>query len=183
MSTALKTSRKASSGQSPSANDRPTAMLEARERFSLERDDWGALVLVDELGLRHSPVEPVRGFPLSDPDRWISLCDAAGRELVVVEDLATLEPESRSILSEALARREFVPVICRILSMPVDSEPTEWNVETDRGVTTFQLNSADDVRRLAAHRVLVIDARGIRYLIEDTRLLDSLGQRVLERYL
>lgn len=183
MSTALKTTRKASTSQPPCAIEDASAVLEVRESFSLERDDWGALVLVDELGLRHSPVEPVRSFPLSDPDRWISLCDAAGRELVVVEDLATLEPSSRRILSDALARREFVPVICRILSVPVDSEPTEWHVETDRGATTFELNSADDVRRLGAHRVLVVDARGIRYLIDDTRKLDSLGQRVLERYL
>lgn len=163
------------------ALDRGDAAL--RPSFSLDRDDWGALVLVDEEGDRHAPVEPVRGFPLSDPDRWISLCNAEGRELVVVEDLAALEPRSRRILSDELARREFVPVIRRILSMPVDSEPTEWQVETDRGITVFQLNSADDVRRLAANRVLVIDARGIRYLIEDTRLLDALGQRVLERYL
>lgn len=183
MSIALKTSRKASTGDSPSTCAADTALLEPRDSFTLERDDGGALVLIDDEGLRHSPVEPVRGFPLSDPDRWISLCSDSGRELVVVEDLAALEPQSRRILADALALREFVPSVRRILSMPVDSEPTEWHVETDRGTTTFQLNSTDDVRRLGEHRVLVVDARGIRYLFEDTRLLDPLSQRVLERYL
>lgn len=183
MSTALKASRKASTSESPRIGAGGSALLEPRDSFTLERDDWGALVLIDEEGVRHSPIEPVRGFPLSDPDRWVSLCSGSGRELVVVEDLAVLEPKSRRILADELARREFVPLVHRILSLPVDSEPTEWHVETDRGTTTFQLNSVDDVRRLGAHRVLVVDARGIRYLIEDTRLLDPLSQRVLERYL
>ncbi len=151
--------------------------------FSLEHDAWGTLVLVDAKGLRHEPVEPVRGFPISDPDRWISICDAQGRELVWVEDIRALSPETRAVLEHDLARREFVPLIRRILSVPADAEPTEWEVETDRGCARFVLNSVDDVRRLGPHRGLVIDAQGIRYLIDDARQLDPLSRRILERYL
>ncbi len=42
---------------------------------------------------------------------------------------------------------------------------------------------SNDVRRLGPQRALVIDARGLRYLIEDIRSLDALSRRVLERYL
>ena len=152
-------------------------------RFELQHDPTGQLVLVDEHGVRHTGVGPVRSFPISEPDHWISICDSNGRELAVVQDLNTLSPAVRTILEQDLAKREFVPLIRRIVSMPADSEPTEWEVETDRGRTSFELASADDVRRLGPERALVIDARGIRYLIEDIQSLDALSRRVLERYL
>lgn len=152
-------------------------------RFELQHDPAGQLVLVDANGVRHTGVGPVRSFPISEPDHWISICDSNGRELAVVQDLNTLSPAVRTILEQDLAKREFVPLIRRIVSVPSDSEPTEWEVETDRGRTRFELASADDVRRLGAERALVIDARGIRYLIEDIRSLDALSRRVLERYL
>ncbi len=106
-----------------------------------------------------------------------------GRELAVISDLATLDEPAREALESDLARREFVPQVRRILSVPVDSEPTEWEVETDRGRTRFLLNSGDDVRRLGPHRALIVDAQGIRYLIDDTRALDALSRRIVERYL
>ncbi len=151
--------------------------------FDLQHDAWGRLVLIDAEGVRHWPVEPVRGFPISDPDHWVSICDSEGNELVSIEDAMTLTPEVRRVLERDLARREFVPLIRRVLSVPADSEPTEWEVETDRGPTRFLLNSGDDVRRLGPHRALLIDAQGIRYLIEDTRQLDPASRRILERYL
>jgi hypothetical protein len=151
--------------------------------FSLEHDAWGQLVFVDETGERHVGAEPVRGFPISDPDRWISICDAEGRELIVIEDASSLAPEVRAVLEQDLARREFVPVIRRLLNVPPDAEPTVWEVETDRGPTWLVLNNPDDVRRLGMHRALVIDAQGIRYLIDDIRQLDTASRRIVDRYL
>jgi hypothetical protein len=151
--------------------------------FGLEHDPRGRLVLIDAHGERHEGVEPVRGFPISDPDHWISICDAQGRELVSVQDPSELSPAVREFLEQDLARREFVPLIRRIIGVPAETEPTEWEVETDRGVTRFLLNSSEDVRRLGSHRALVVDAQGIRYLIEDSRTLDTASRRILERYL
>ena len=103
--------------------------------------------------------------------------------MVVVRDLAAIAPAMREVLEKDLARREFVPSIRRILSVPADTEPTEWEVETDRGPTRFWVNSGDDVRRLGPQRALVIDAQGIRYLVDDLRELDARSRWVLERYL
>src|SRR5262249_13788776 len=146
-----------------------TAMseLNVQADFELSHDAWGRLVLVRADGRRHEGVEPVRCFPLSDPDRWIALCDAEGAELLVIEDLKRLAAEQRAVLEADLAKREFVPRVTRVLSVPVDAEPAEWEVETDRGVTRFWLNSSDDVRRFDSERALLIDSQGIRYLIED----------------
>ncbi len=120
--------------------------------FVLSHDAFGRLNLVGADGVRHEAVEPVRGFPISDPDRWISICDAEGRELAFVDDLNALPTELRGVLERDLARREFVPLIRRILSVPTDTEPTQWEVETDRGTTRFMLNTSDDVRRLTGSR-------------------------------
>ncbi len=46
--------------------------------FDLHCDAAGQLVLVDAEGVQHAPVVPVRGFPISDPDHWISICDLSG---------------------------------------------------------------------------------------------------------
>ena len=153
------------------------------QSFELSHDSWGRLVLVDATGRRHVGAEPVRAFPISDPQHWISIVDAEGREIVLIEDVQTLPPAVQAVLTEDLARREFVPHIRRIVKVAIDADPSEWRVETDRGPTHFLLSGGDDIRRLSPSSVLVIDTHGTRYLIEDTRQLDSTSRRYLERFL
>jgi hypothetical protein len=146
-------------------------------------DAWGQLVLEDGQGQRHVGVEPIRCFPLSDPRGAVSVCDAAGREVLWLESLDVLPAAAREVLEEDFAHREFLPMIHRIVRISTLVEPSEWQVETDRGPTRFVLNNEDDVHRLGEHRAMVIDAHGIRYLIADTRALDAASRRGLERYL
>ena len=146
-------------------------------------DSFGRLVLTDAQGIVHAGVVPVRAFPLSDPQHWIALCDDQGHELALIEDTQDLPAETRDLLAAELAGREFLPAIQRIKSVSGSSEPCEWQVETDRGATRFVLKTEDDVRRIGPHRALVIDADGVRYLVADTRRLDTFGRRTLERYI
>jgi hypothetical protein len=159
----------------------PAEQLAERE-FTLERDVFGQLVLTDAEGRQWPGVEPARAFPISCPEQWVSLCSAEGQEVLCVRELVKLPPELRSILEEELSRREFVPLIKNIISVADDSDPSEWEVETDRGTTTFLLDSEDDVRRLGQFQALFIDTHGIRYIIPDTRKLDSRSRRIMERY-
>ena len=151
--------------------------------FALETDAWGRLILIGEAGQRQIGVEPIRAFPISDPTRWISICDPEGQELVQVESLDDLPTSTRHILLEELSRREFLPVIQRIIRVAAETIPARWEVETDRGSTEFTLDGEENVRRLGHDRALIIDARGIRYLIADTKALDAHSRRILERYL
>jgi hypothetical protein len=151
--------------------------------FTLERDSRGHLVLIDALGERYPDAAPVRAFPLSDPLHAISICDKDGREIVYIDSLNDLEPATRAVIEEALATREFVPVILKILSTPPRTEPALWQVETNRGVTSFEVESEDSIYRRDPRQVSIVDVRGIRYLIPDTRKLDKQSQRVLERFL
>jgi hypothetical protein len=151
--------------------------------FTLERDSRGHLVLIDSSGERYPDAAPVRAFPLSDPLHAISICDQDGREIVYIDSLDDLEPATRAIVEEALGTSEFVPVILKILSAPPRTEPALWQVETDRGVTSFEVESEDSIYRRDPRQVSIVDVRGIRYLIPDTRKLDKQSQRVLERFL
>jgi hypothetical protein len=151
--------------------------------FGLQHDPWSRLVLTESDGRPHVGVEVIRAFPLSDPRRGISICSHKGKELIWIADLDTLPASLAWQIEEELAKREFVPIIQRILKVSAPIEPSEWEVETDRGDTTFVLNSEDDVHELDEHRALITDANSIRYLIPDLRQLDSHSRRLLERYL
>ena len=83
---------------------------------------------------------------------------------------------------EALGRRDFLPTLQRIVSISAESEPAEWQVETDHGPTQFVLASEDDVRTVSPNRLLVVDSHGIRYLVPDVESLDGFSRQVLERY-
>jgi hypothetical protein len=166
-------------GEQITMTDQPAAA----GSFGLNQDAYGRLVMIDSDGRRHVGVEPVRAFPITDTQHWISICDSEGRELACVHDLDDLPASVRQVLVEDLARREFAPVLKRVHNISTESEPSEWDVETDRGRTKFMLNSEDDVRRLGPYSGLVIDVNGIRYLINDMRELDANSRRILERYL
>jgi hypothetical protein len=151
--------------------------------FALHHDAWGRLVLTEPGGRQHVGVTPVRAFPVSAPHQGIALCNTGGSELFWIEDLDELPAPLRQQLQEELGRRTFLPVLRQVLRISAPMEPSEWEVETDRGRTRFRLEGEDDVHRLEGHRALVTDANGIRYLIPDLRALDATSRRLLERYL
>jgi hypothetical protein len=151
--------------------------------FSLERDAQGRLAVIDPQERRHENVEPIRAFPISEPEHWISLCGSHGREIVQVRDLNELSAEQRELLQAELTRREFVPVIQRIESISSLAEPCEWIVQTDRGPTSFVLNSEEHIRKLGPHKALILDSHGLRYLVPDAQQLDAHSRKLLARYL
>lgn len=152
-------------------------------RFSLERDPWGHLVLTLEDGSRYSGVAAIRMFPVSSPEGPIALCDPRGREITWLPSLATVAADVRQMLEEDLAQRDFIPVITRVHRVSSLSEPCEWDVDTDRGRTTFVLRAEEDFHRLSPHRAIIVDSRGLRFLLADVRQLDAASRRFAEWYL
>lgn len=150
--------------------------------FTLERDQWGQLVFIAADGTRHVPVVPTPLFPISEPEHWVSIRDADGTELVCVEDPGALPALTQQLLKQEMARREFVPIIERIVWVSGSSEPCEWQVETDRGSTRFVLESEEDVRRIGESQILIVDAHGTRYHIPDINAVDVKSRRIVEWY-
>jgi hypothetical protein len=148
----------------------------------LDRDARGRLVMTDERGAEHIGVEPVRAFPISDPDHWIALLDSRGREVALLADPAELPPAQRELIERELADREFLPRIERIVRVANSKDPHEWDVITDRGAVQFLMRD-DDIRRLSPTRAILVDLHGVRYYIPDSRQLDAKSRRILTQYL
>ena len=144
---------------------------------------FGRLVVTLANGQSHSGVVPVRAFPFSAPDQWLSLCDESGHEVLCLTDTAALSPETRDQLAAELARREFIPRILRILRVVEGGGSSQWFVKSDRGETNFELTSEDNIRRMGSDGALLIDSHGIRYRITSVPQLDAHSRRVLRRYL
>jgi Domain of unknown function (DUF1854) len=152
------------------------------DQFALECDEWNRLSLVDGDGASYADVRAVPLFPITDPEHWIAICDRSGRELTCIINPLTLTEKTHAVLDHELARREFLPIIHRIVGVSGNSEPCAWEVETDRGPTCFVLQREEDVRRLGTNRVSVTAASGVRFLINDVTGLDRKSRRVVDWY-
>ena len=151
--------------------------------FQLEREPHGRLVLIAADGTRHEGVVPVRAFPIAAAQEGLSMVDGDGREVVWVPSLASVPAGLRGLIEEELASREFTPVIERIVEVSTFSTPSVWQVETDRGPTSFVLKAEEDIRRLPDGALWISDSHGIAFLVRDRRALDRRSRRVLERFL
>jgi len=149
----------------------------------LSRNAFGRLLLVTAAGSVHEGVVPVRAFPISAGDEGIALVSAEGHELLWINRLRDLRPDLRTLVEEELASREFVPEILRLRSVSSFATPSTWEVETDRGVTSFVLKGEEDIRRLGKTSLIVADSHGIHFLIRDLHALDRASRKLLDRFL
>jgi hypothetical protein len=149
--------------------------------FQLHRNSFGRLVLTDTGGAIHEGVVPVHAFPISAPAEGVALVDADGHELVWLDNLTDLPVSTRT-----RCRKNWHAVIHRkhgILHVSTFATPSLWEVETDRGRTSFILKGEDDIRRLNHNTLLIADSNGIHYLIRDTHQLDKHSRKLLDRFL
>lgn len=151
--------------------------------WTLHRDPQGLLQLTTADGQVHTGVLPVRAFPLAAPDEGLSLVGGDGHELAWIERLSALDAATRALIEEALAPREFMPAIQRIVSVSTYATPSTWSVETERGPTELVLKAEDDIRRLGRGRLLILDSRGIQFTVADLTALDRASRRFLNRFL
>lgn len=154
----------------------------AATAIQFRRNDWGQLLLVTSSDAPPVVVEPIRCFPLTHPDRHVALLDSEGKELCRITDLHELPAEQRALLVQELADREFTPVIQRIIHTGA-ALPCRWEVETDRGRTRFDVDSDDDVRKLADGTIIIADNDGVRYRISDVEALDAASRGFLRRFM
>ena len=139
--------------------------------------------MIDLISILQQPdVRPIRLFPLTDPERWVAILDSKGQEVACIEDPATLDDTQRAALDAALAKRHFVPFIRRILTITRAPDGHDWLVETDRGTTTFRIETDESIQSLGSGRIVIIDKLGTRYLVPKITDLDRDSRRKLERY-
>ncbi|MYE88240.1 DUF1854 domain-containing protein [Candidatus Poribacteria bacterium] len=131
-------------------------------------------------GSVHAPVEPVRTFPLTQPNQYISLLDAHKNELGLIEDISQLREADQAVLMEELEKCYFMPKITRIHFIEGRFGVTQWEAETDSGTVFFDLRSRHDITSLNGGRVLIKDIDGNRYEIVNYHRLDPKSIALLE---
>lgn len=148
----------------------------------LSRDEWHHLKVTDASGNEYSDVSVVPLFPITECKRWVSLVSADGDEIVCLDSLVGLSAESIKLLEEELALREFVPIIEKVINVSGNQDPCEWVVQTNHGITSFVIKAEEDVRRVSSKTVVITDANGIRFRVEDVKKLDSRSRAFVEWY-
>lgn len=150
--------------------------------FTLSRNAFGKLVFSSPEGV-HEGVLPVRAFPIAAPETGIALVDVDGHELAWIDRLSDLPAATRALLEDELKNREFLPEIKRIRQVSSFAVPSTWEVETDRGLTSFVLKGEEDIRRVAQSTLLIADSHGVQFLIRDQQALDKASKKILDRFL
>ena len=153
--------------------------LDANE-VSIARNAFEELVVQLPDGTTWTQVEVVRSFPVSETTRYIAILDGEGNEIGIVEDVKKLTPQSRDILTEELQKRYFMPKITKINSLDGQFGVTEWDVETTQGNVQFGMRTRYDIVTLESGRVLIKDADGNRYEIENYNKLDPKSIALLQ---
>ncbi len=134
----------------------------------------------------HTGIRVVPAFPISRPNRFVYLFDSEGKEIGLLTDHRRLDRESRELLLEQADQAYFMPRIIRIerIEERQGLGIARWEVETDRGWSSFEMVSrSESVWFVGRNRLVIRDADGNRYLIEDLNALDKRSRRLAELYL
>lgn len=151
--------------------------------IQLRRDAFGKLVFTNAEGENVVGVIPVRAFPIQAPTRGISLVRDGGKEVAWIDDLADQPEAIRSLITEELEGREFIPEILTIKEVSSFATPCTWYVTTDRGETEFVLKVDEDIRRVGETSLLIADSHGINFLVRDMFRIDKGSRKILDRFL
>lgn len=130
--------------------------------------------------VQYSDVTVHRMFPLTHPEHLVTFCDKHGNEIGVVLDPETLDTESREVLLQEMQMAYFIPKIIRVLSIKEEYGVIRWEVETDKGKRSFEVQSRHDIRPMGRNRFIVRDMDGNRYDIPDMSALDAESRSLLE---
>lgn len=129
-------------------------------------------------------VAVLRAFPLSNPVRYLSVRDGNNKELGLIADPGTLDPESRKLVEQDLERRYLVPSVSRIVSSKERFGTVDWEMATDRGLCRLTTrNLRENVQRPAPGRIIITDVDGNRFDIRDIDALDAESQQMLFQHM
>lgn len=120
-----------------------------------------------------------RAFPWSNNGQFISVRSSEGSEVLMIEDVAALEPGLRETVERYLAATVLIPRITRVEAIDVRFGYQEWRVETDRGPVAFRVQEREDIRFLPDGRYSVKDAEGNVYELPPRETLDEHSRRAL----
>jgi uncharacterized protein DUF1854 len=125
-------------------------------------------------------VKLYQAWPLSMPGRCVSFQDGRGEEILMLEDLAGLDPKSRAVAEEELRRRYLTARVEAVWNVRTEFGVTYWHVLTDRGERDFVVQSlSESCVWLSESHVMIVDVDGNRFEIPDLKALDRASRAQL----
>jgi hypothetical protein len=119
-------------------------------------------------------VRPAWTRPVSARGAEVSFLDTDKHEVLMIESLDCLDPESRAIAEAELDKRYLIPRITKVHRTEAHFGNRYWDVETDRGRTRFALREPHrNATWLGDDRVILRDTLGNRYEIHSFCELDA----------
>jgi hypothetical protein len=149
----------------------------------LSRDAEGRVLLRHGSSDKPVPVEIRRAFPWSAETEYVSIRGEDKKEILLIDRLDRHGEEIQRIIREELERHYFIPRIRKVFRILEEFEIGIWDVETDRGRTTFRVRTRDSVRLLGTKRAMIEDADGNFYEIPDLDELDPRSQETIDGYM
>jgi len=129
-------------------------------------------------------VKLFQAWPLSAPSRYLSLQDAKGEEIVMVDDLTQLTEASRRIAQAELGRRYLTARVQAVNEIRTEFGVTYWHVTTDKGERDFVVQSmSESCVWLSDQHLLVIDVDGNRFEFADLATFDRASSERLSTVL
>ena len=150
------------------------------EPFILKVDEQDRLTLQRPGEEDKADVRLRRAFPWSDSARFVSVRDAEGKELLLIEELNTVSQEQRSLIERWLADHTLIPRITSIQDLDVRFGYQQWTVTTDRGPIEFRVQEREDIRFLPDGRFQLKDADGNVYELPAVHTLDDASRKAIE---
>ena len=127
-----------------------------------------------ENGECYEALEPRRLFPVSNLETYVTLLNKDGEEIAIIRAINDLSEQSKNVIRASLDNYYLVPKITRIISVTEKYGTLRWEVETDRGVKSFDIrNRNHDIKVQKNGAVRVRDADDNRYVIDDYKALDA----------
>lgn len=168
---------------SPPAPDAEDLVVISAGDVSFHRDERNDVIMT-WAGAEYAVARILALFPLTSPDRLLSLRDRDGREVGVLDGLDGLDEEARRIAARELDLSYFLPCITDIDSIVEARGLVIWDVTTDRGPRVFEVREIrSNLRRLPGDRIIVCDVDGNRYDIPELGGLPAPARRLVEPFL
>jgi len=130
----------------------------------------------------------VMAFPISRPDRFISLryfdLEGKDKEIGMIENPAEFPPEEQELTRLSLARHYFEQKITRVHSVEFKYGLLSLMVETENGPREFQMRwRYDRTQDFGEKGKVLLDVYENRYIVPNVSALPKIDQEALTRFI
>ena len=141
--------------------------------FDIIDNDLGQLVLRRPGEEDVIDVRPRQAFPWTAEGTMISIRNASGKEVLLIDRLTDVPGEARERIERWMTANSFQPRIMHVERVNTDFGVQRWTVTTDRGPVEFRVQEKEDIRFLHDGRFNIKDTDGNVYVMPALDDLDA----------